>query len=108
MGLLEADPGAHSPNPYTEVLVRGVGDHMTRIDEVISEYSTAWRLDRMPTVDRNILRIGAYELLWGADIPDAVAISEAVELASALSTDDSPAFVNGVLGRIQEHKSTLS
>ena len=70
------------------------------IDQLLTDYSEGWTLDRMPGVDRAILRIGLYELLWSDDVPDAVAIDEAVELAKALSTDDSPKFVNGLLGRV--------
>ncbi|XVS62519.1 transcription antitermination factor NusB [Actinosynnema sp. CA-299493] len=87
-------------NDYTIVLVEGVTAHRARIDDLISEHAEGWTLQRMPAVDRAVLRIGLYELLWAADVPDAVAIDEAVELAKGLSTDDSPRFVNGVLGRI--------
>jgi N utilization substance protein B len=92
---------------YAVELVRGVAVHRARIDELISQYAEGWTLDRMPAVDRNILRIGVYELLWAEDVPDAVAISEAVLLAQDLSTDASPAFVNGLLARIAELKSSL-
>ena len=88
-------------------LVRGVTDHAARIDELIAELAEGWTLDRMPAVDRNVLRIGVYELLWAPDVPDAVAISEAVLLARDLSTDASPAFVNGLLARIAELKGSL-
>ncbi|GGP62615.1 transcription antitermination factor NusB [Saccharothrix coeruleofusca] len=87
-------------NDYTVGLVEGVTAHRARIDDLISEHSEGWTLQRMPAVDRAVLRVGLYELLWAADVPDAVAIDEAVELAKGLSTDDSPRFVNGVLGRI--------
>jgi N utilization substance protein B len=93
---------------YAADLVRGVQLHRERIDELLSAHATDWTLDRMPAVDRNILRIGAYELLWAADVPDGVAISEAVLLARSLSTDASPAFVNGLLGRLLELKPTLA
>ena len=81
--------------------------HRDRIDELLAEHSQGWTLDRMPAVDRNILRIGVYELLWAAGVPDGVAISEAVLLARELSTDDSPAFVNGLLARLLELKPEL-
>ena len=101
---IQADP----PIPaYTIELVQGVQAHRDRIDELLSSHARGWTLDRMPGVDRNILRIGAYELLWGADVPDAVAISEAVLLATDLSTDASPAFVNGMLARLLELKPEL-
>ena len=92
---------------YAADLVRGVTEHAPRIDELISQYAQGWTLDRMPAVDRNVLRIGVFELLWAPDIPDGVAISEAVLLVQDLSTDASPAFVNGLLARIAELKPSL-
>lgn len=89
-------------------LVAGVGEHRDRIDELIATYSVGWTLDRMPMVDRNILRLGVYELLWNDQVPDGVAISEAVALATELSTDESPRFVNGLLSRLLELKPSLS
>jgi N utilization substance protein B len=74
---------------------------------VLATYSEGWTLQRMPAVDRNVLRIAVYELLWGDDVPDAVAMSEALALVGDLSTDESPAFVNGLLGAIQRSKATL-
>ena len=93
--------------PYAADLVRGVAVHAARIDELISQYAEGWTMDRMPAVDRNVLRIGVYELLWADDVPDAVAISEAVLLAQDLSTEASPAFVNGLLARIAKLKPSL-
>jgi len=90
--------------PYAAHLVRGVQEHRERIDELLAAHAEDWTLDRMPAVDRNNLRIGVYELLWADDVPDGVAISEAVQLARSLSTDASPAFVNGVLARLLELK----
>jgi N utilization substance protein B len=81
-------------------LVEGVVEQQPRIDELIEQHTRGWSLERLPDVDRAILRMAVYELLWVDDVPDAVAIDEAVELAKALSTDDSPAYVNGVLGAI--------
>jgi transcription antitermination protein NusB len=92
---------------YAAELVRGVAAHQPRIDELISKYAEGWTLDRMPAVDRNVLRIGTYELLWAPDVPDAVAISEAVLLSRDLSTEASPTFVNGLLARLLELKPTL-
>jgi len=94
--------------PYAAELVRGVATHRERIDELISWNLVDWTLERMPAVDRNILRLGVYELLWADDVPDPVAISEAVALAQGLSTDNSPSFVNGVLARIKREKPGLS
>lgn len=85
---------------YAEVLVRGYAAHASRIDDLLSEHAQGWTLDRMPAVDRAILRIAVYELVYSADVPAAVAIDEAVELAKLLSTDNSPRFINGVLGQI--------
>jgi N utilization substance protein B len=87
-------------NAYTIELVEGVSGRRAEIDTLLSQYSEGWTLDRMPGVDRAILRVGLYELLWADDVPDAVAIDEAVELAKSLSTDESPKFVNGLLGRV--------
>jgi N utilization substance protein B len=94
--------------PYAADLVRGVATHSERIDELISWNLVDWTMERLPAVDRNILRIGVYELLWADGVPDGVAISEAVALAQDLSTDNSPSFVNGVLARIKAEKPTLS
>ena len=101
--LGERSESASPPVPeYAAELVRGVQEHRERIDELLADNSRGWTLERMPAVDRNILRIGAYELFWGAGVPDGVAISEAVLLARELSTDASPAFVNGLLARLLE------
>ena len=94
-------------NPYTMDLVEGVVAMQEQIDEFLGTYSQGWTLDRMPSVDRIILRLGTWELLYNDDVPDKVAISEAVELAKALSTDESPAFINGLLGRLQQLKPSL-
>lgn len=100
--------GEAPTNDYTLVLVRGVEEHRTRIDEVLTEYAEGWTLQRMPAVDRNVLRLGVWELLYAEDIPDGVAISEAMALVTDLSTDESPQFVNGVLGAVERNKSTLA
>jgi N utilization substance protein B len=92
-----ADPPV---NDYTIELVEGVQANRPRIDGLLSDYAEGWTLERMPDVDRAVLRLGVYELLMRDDVPDAVAIDEAVELAKALSTDESPRFVNGVLARV--------
>jgi N utilization substance protein B len=93
---------------YTEFLVAGVVEKRERLDEIISMRAKDWDLDRMPVVDRNILRLGTFELLWGNDLPEGVAISEAVELAKTLSTEDSATYINGVLAAISEIKASLS
>jgi len=92
---------------YAAALVRGVATHADRINELISWNLVDWTLDRMPAVDRNTLRLGVYELLWAPDVPDGVAIAEAVALAEDLSTENSPAFINGVLARLRDQKPTL-
>ena len=94
-------------NEYTVTLIEGIVEHWTDINEAITTYAHGWSLDRMPAVDRAILRLGAYEVLYSQDVPEPVAISEAVALAKDLSTDDSPKFVNGVLGRLLDVKPTL-
>jgi len=92
--------GEAPTNAYTETLVRGVVAEQQRIDALLAEHAQGWTLDRMPAVDRNVLRLGVYEMLYVEDVPDAVAVSEAVALARDLSTDESPSFVNGVLGAV--------
>ena len=99
--------GEGPTNPYTETLVRGVAEHRERIDELLVQYAQGWTLDRMPAVDRNALRLGVLELLYVDDVPAAVAVSEAVALVHDLSTDDSPAYVNGVLGAMMRDRDTL-
>ena len=109
LGVLDARIARAQPpvSAYAIELVRGVQAHRGEIDRLLAENSRGWSLDRMPAVDRNILRIGSYELLWGTEVPEAVAISEAVLLASDLSTDASPQFVNGLLARLLVLKPTL-
>lgn len=101
-----ADPGL-VVNEYTTHIVQGVVACQERIDELLSTYAHGWTLDRMPGVDRAALRLGAWELIYNDEVPDPVAIDEAVELARTLSTDDSPGFVNGLLGRLMEVKPTI-
>ena len=103
------EAGEGPTNDYTGVLVRGVAEHRPRIDELLETYSKAWTLSRMPAVDRNVLRIGVFELLWGdEDVPEAVAMSEALHLVQDLSTDESPAFVNGILGAVARDRASLA
>jgi len=92
---------------YTVEIVEGVVANRERIDELLSTYAQGWTLDRMPGVDRSLLRMSAWELLYNDDVPDAVAIDEAVELAKTLSTDESPRFVNGVLGRVVKDRPSV-
>jgi N utilization substance protein B len=107
--LAERTAAADPPvSDYAAELVRGVHEHAEQIDLLLAAHAHGWTLDRMPAVDRNVLRIGLFELLWSEDIPDAVAINEAVVLAGELSTDESSAFVNGLLARLLELKPTLT
>lgn len=119
--LFEADQRESSPldvlqrtaeqdplNEYVAVLVRGVVEHQAVIDETIETYSKEWPLDRMPAVDRALARIGCFELLYSESVPGVVAIDEIVSLASDISTDDSPNFLNGLLSRISSIKSRIN
>ena len=102
--MIQADPPVTS---YAAELVRGVQAYRQQIDGLLAENSRGWTLERMPAVDRNVLRIGAYELMWAPGVPPAVAISEAVLLVQELSTDGSPGFVNGLLARLLEIRPTV-
>ena len=104
-----AAPVTEAPlSEFTADLVTGVVEHWAQVDELITTYSQGWTLQRMPAVDRAILRLGAYEVLYSTEVPEPVAISEWVGLATELSTDDSPRFVNGLLARLAEVKPTLA
>jgi N utilization substance protein B len=103
----QVEDGEGPSNEYTLTLVRGVHENAARLDELISRYAEGWTIDRLPAVDRNVLRLGIYELLYVDDVPDAVAVSEAVNLARDLSTDESPSFVNGVLASVSRDKEAL-
>ena len=102
------EEGAGPTNDYTADIIRGVVAEQARIDELLSTYSRSWSLVRMPAIDRNVLRIGAWEILYADDEPDVVAVSEAMTLVEELSTDESPAFVNGVLDTLIRQKPTLT
>ena len=101
-------PDARPVRDYTKVLVIGVSEHRRKIDELITTYAKGWDMDRLPAVDRNILRLAIYEILWEDGLDDAIAIDEALSLAKELSTDDSAGYIHGVLGRITSIKTTLS
>jgi N utilization substance protein B len=98
--LADKESGVSPLNAYTVTVARGVTDHGAHIDDLISAHLQGWTLDRLPAVDRAILRVAVWELLHANDVPEPVAVDEAVELAKKLSTDESPGFVNGVLGQI--------
>ncbi|CED92303.1 N utilization substance protein B homolog [Actinomyces succiniciruminis] len=123
-GLLQGDSGAqnlrelaaerafHSANhteapAYTRQALAGVADHLTEIDETIETYSHGWVLSRMPATDRAIARLATWEIVWNDDVDAPVAVDEAITLARMLSTDDSPRFLNGLLGRISDLADTL-
>lgn len=97
-----------SQEGYVGDLIAGVTEHIEKIDELIITYAQGWDMDRMPPIDRNILRLSLFEILWGSTIPVEVAIDEAVELAKSLSTEDSSAYINGVLGRVVKIKDSLA
>lgn len=98
--LAESDQEVSALNPYTVTVARGVTQHGAHIDELISSHLQGWTLERLPAVDRAILRVAVWELLHADDVPEPVAVDEAVQLAKQLSTDESPGFVNGVLGQV--------
>jgi N utilization substance protein B len=106
--VVEEGPDARPIREYTRELVNGVGENYRKIDELITTYAQGWDMDRLPAVDRNILRLGIYEILWSTTTPDGVAIDEALTLAKELSTDSSAGFIHGVLGRISSIKDSLA
>ena len=106
--VVEEGPDARPIREYTKELIVGIAENRRKIDELISTYAQGWDMDRLPAVDRNILRLGIYEMLWCKDLEDAVAIDEALNLAKELSTDDSATYIHGVLGRIASIKDGLA
>lgn len=99
-----ANPQRESSWPYARQIVEGIAEHGDEIDELIETYSQGWTINRMPVVDRAILRIGIWELLFNDEVPASVAIAEAVQSATTLSTEDSAGFINGLLGRIAQSR----
>ena len=106
--VIEEGPESRPIREYTKELITGIADNRRKIDELISTYAQGWDMDRLPAVDRNILRLGIYEILWCKDLDDAIAIDEALNLARELSTDDSAGYIHGVLGRISNIKESLA
>lgn len=106
--VVEEGPDARPIREYTKELIAGISENRRKIDELISTYAQGWDMDRLPAVDRNILRLGIFEILWCKDLADAVAIDEALNLAKELSTDDSATYIHGVLGRIASIKDSLA
>lgn len=101
-------PDARPIREFTKVLISGVSENKRKIDELIATYAQGWDMDRLPAVDRNILRLGIYEIVWSADLADGIAIDEALNLAKELSTDESAGYIHGVLGRISSIKDSIA
>jgi len=101
-------PDARPIRDFTKILVTGVTDNKRKIDELIATYAQGWDMDRLPAVDRNILRLGIYEIVWSDDLDDGIAIDEALNLARELSTDESAGYIHGVLGRISSIKESIA
>lgn len=106
--ITEEGPDARPIRDFTRVLIAGVVAHKRKIDELIATYAQGWDMDRLAAVDRNILRIGIYEIIWSDDVVDGIAIDEAITLAKDLSTDDSAAFIHGLLGKVSSIKESVS
>jgi N utilization substance protein B len=106
--VVEEGPDARPIRDFTKSLIAGVMDNKRKIDELISTYAQGWDMDRLPAVDRNILRLGIYEIVWSSDLDDGIAIDEALTLAKELSTDESAGYIHGVLGRISSIKESIA
>ena len=106
--VTEEGPDARPIREYTREIITGVAEHRRKIDELIATYAQGWDMDRLPAVDRNILRLGIYEILWMEELDDSIVIDEALTLAKELSTDESAGYIHGVLGRIASLKDGLA
>ena len=106
--VTEEGPDARPIRDYTRELITGVSEHRRKIDELIATYAQGWDMDRLPTVDRNIMRLALFEILWSEELSDAIAIDEALVLAKELSTEESAGYIHGVLGRIASIKDGLA
>lgn len=106
--VVEEGPDARPIRDYTKELVNGFAENRRKIDELIITYAQGWDMDRLPAVDRNILRLGIFEILWSTEVPISVAIDESLALAKELSSDESSKYIHGVLGRIASIKDTIS
>lgn len=104
----EEGPDARPMRDFTKILIGGITENQRKIDELIATYAQGWDMDRLPAVDRNILRLAIYEIIWSDDVEDAVAIDEALNLARDLSTDESAGYIHGVLGRISTIKASIA
>lgn len=106
--VIEEGPDARPIREFTKTLIAGVTENKRKIDELIATYAQGWDMDRLPAVDRNILRLGIYEIVWSSDLDDGIAIDEALTLAKELSTDESAGYIHGVLGRISSIKESIA
>ena len=106
--VIEEGPDARPIREFTKTLIAGVTENKRKIDELIATYAQGWDMDRLPAVDRNILRLGIFEIVWSSDLDDGIAIDEALTLAKELSTDESAGYIHGVLGRISSIKESIA
>ena len=100
-------PDARPIREFTKELISGISTNSRKIDELITTYAQGWDMDRLPAVDRNILRLAIYEIVWSSDLADGIAIDEALSLAKELSTDESAGYIHGVLGKISSIKESI-
>ena len=105
--VVEDGPDARPIRDFTKELIGGVAENSRKIDELITTYAQGWDMDRLPAVDRNILRLGIYEIVWSTELADGIAIDEALTLAKELSTDESAGYIHGVLGKISSIKESI-
>ena len=105
--IVEEGPDARPIREFTRNLIAGISENSRKIDELITTYAQGWDMDRLPAVDRNILRLGIYEIVWSTDLADGIAIDEALTLAKELSTDESAGYIHGVLGKISLIKESI-
>jgi N utilization substance protein B len=105
--VIEDGPDARPIREFTKDLISGISTNSRKIDELITTYAQGWDMDRLPAVDRNILRLAIYEIVWSADLADGIAIDEALTLAKELSTDESAGYIHGVLGKISSIKESI-
>lgn len=103
----EEGPDARPIREFTKELISGIADNTRKIDELITTYAQGWDMDRLPAVDRNILRLAIYEIVWSSELPDGIAIDEALTLAKELSTDESAGYIHGVLGKVSSIKESI-
>lgn len=104
---IEEGPEARPIRDFTKDLITGISTNSRKIDELITTYAQGWDMDRLPAVDRNILRLAIYEIVWSTDLADGIAIDEALTLAKELSTDESASYIHGVLGKISSIKESI-